>query len=181
MSPDANLSLVAVGKRVCQGGTCRPNVTEIQCFPASQLVARFFRETHNEKREISVLPLEKMRSAADYKIVGAGKRKHVGGGLSFEIEFPHQHWPDFPAPGQTMEPMVRTGGGSGGGGLMQVYKLAFHGTKYSITVNVQDDVLTIEVEQEEAPHARWCGEFTSTYVEDITSKVGACTHKRNTW
>ena len=53
-----------------------------------------------------------------------------------------------------MEPMVRTGGGSGGGGLMQVYKLAFHGTKYSITVNVQDDVLTIEVEQEEAPHAR---------------------------
>ena len=55
---------------------------------------------------------------------------------------------------------------------MQVYKLAFHGTKYSITINVEDGVLTIEVEQEEAPHARWCGEFTSAYIEDITSKVG---------
>ena len=41
-----------------------------------------------------------------------------------------------------LEPVVASGG------LMQVYKLAFHGTKYSITVNVQDDVLTIEVEQE---------------------------------
>ena len=110
-----------------------------------------------------------------------GEREREGGGSSHLKLSPHQHWPGFPAPGQTMEPMVRTGGGSGGGGLMQVYKLAFHGTKYSITVNVQDDVLTIEVEQEEAPHARWCGEFTSTYVEDITSKVGACTHKRNTW
>ena len=58
-------------------------------------------------------------------------------------------------------------------GLMQVYKLAFHGTKYSITLNVQDGILSIEVEQEEAPHARWCGEFTSAYIEDITSKVGA--------
>ena len=40
VSPDANLSVVAVGKRVCQGGTCRPNVTEIQRFPASQLVEK---------------------------------------------------------------------------------------------------------------------------------------------
>ena len=110
------------------------------------------------------------------------ERRRGGGGergkervFSFEIEFPHQHWPAFRL--QTMEPMVRTGG-SGGGGLMQVYKLSFHGTKYSIT-SVQDDVLTIEVGRR-APHARWCGEFTSTYVEDITSKVGACTHKK-TW
>ena len=56
--------------------------------PASQLVSRFYRETHSEKRDISVFPLEKVRSAAEYKVVGTGKRKHVGGGLSYESEAP---------------------------------------------------------------------------------------------
>eukprot|EP00240_Pyramimonas_obovata_P006716 CAMPEP_0118955634 /NCGR_PEP_ID=MMETSP1169-20130426/60296_1 /TAXON_ID=36882 /ORGANISM="Pyramimonas obovata, Strain CCMP722" /LENGTH=150 /DNA_ID=CAMNT_0006903523 /DNA_START=216 /DNA_END=664 /DNA_ORIENTATION=- len=50
--------------------------------------------------------------------------------------------------------------------------MVFHNVEYLLTVAaVKDDTLCVEVEQK-SDGARWRGDFTSRYIEDITAKTG---------
>ena len=51
-------------------------------------------------------------------------------------------------------------------------ELAFHGVEYVVSVSsFNGDMLSIEVEQKQEG-LRWRGDFTSRYIEDITTKTG---------
>eukprot|EP00775_Hariotina_reticulata_P002480 gene2480-2784_t len=53
---------------------------------------------------------------------------------------------------------------------MQV-DIEFHGISYAVCITVHEDVLVVEIEDRDSFN-KWRGEFTSKYVEDITSKTG---------
>ncbi|KAG1657337.1 hypothetical protein FOA52_003760 [Chlamydomonas sp. UWO 241] len=56
--------------------------------------------------------------------------------------------------------------------LNETVSLSFHGVDYELSVSTSnDDTLSIEIEQT-MDAARWRGDFTSRYIEDITSKTG---------
>jgi len=52
----------------------------------------------------------------------------------------------------------------------QCWKLNFHDVDYTTVVDVRDGMLTVEVEQDMG-HERWSGEFSASYIEDITAKA----------
>jgi len=55
------------------------------------------------------------------------------------------------------------------------WNLSFHEVNHIISVKVNDvgssKFLNIQIEKEQEPYERYSGEFTDTYIEEITSKV----------
>merc|ERR1712023_106933 len=66
---------------------------ESESTPGAAIIGCLYREFRGPQRQVSVMPLHKMRSEAEFKAVGAVKRRKIGQGLSMSIES-EQHVPD---------------------------------------------------------------------------------------